>query len=181
MLIIVILFLRNCGGKVVKPPKSSTTIKTEIRWDTITKIVPTYIPKWGTRIINTTDTLILYKNIDTTEILKDYFASYAYFDTLSMDSVTILINDTISQNKIKNRSITYKMLYPTVTITKETILNKREFYVGLGAGGNVSQLSYVGVEILFRSKKKTALRLGVGVNQTFTPTFMGGLYWKLGK
>ena len=44
-------------------------------------------------------------------VLEEYFATYAYTDTLKKDSVTFIINDTISQNKILSRGIKYNLVY----------------------------------------------------------------------
>ena len=181
LLIVIILLLRQCGGKSI-PGKDRiiTKIKTVVEIDTITVFVPNYIPKWHDRIIPG-DTV--YKDIDTSAILEDYFAIYYYSDTIEDDSVKIIINDSISTNKIANRNLQYEILYPvkTIAITEEHYLNKREFYVGPHIGASVNALKYINVEVLFRSKKGTALSLGIGVDQKFQPQLQFGLYWKLRK
>ena len=87
--------------------------------------------------------------VDTLSILEDYFATYAYTDTLKKDSVTFIINDTISQNKILSRGINYSLVYPTKIISTEREVNKRELYIGFGLGGDKQQLSYLGRGIGF--------------------------------
>tara|TARA_R110001606_G_scaffold150312_4_gene290414 strand:- start:5618 stop:6073 length:456 start_codon:yes stop_codon:yes gene_type:complete len=150
----------------------------ETKWDTIREEVPIYIPKWNDRIeYRPSDTVY----IDTNKVLDDYFASYYYEDIISNDSITITIKDTISQNKIRNRSLKYDMLYPTITITRDSIVKGRGFYFGVGMGGSTTQLNYIGGEFLFKSKKRTAFGLGLGINRNFRLSLMGKLYWKLGK
>jgi hypothetical protein len=183
VLVIIILLLRNCKSDPKPNPVGTVVVKTETTWDTIREKIPTYIPKWYTQIEyrDTTIYSTLYKDVDTSEILKDYFATYVYFDTLAYDSINIRIKDTITQNRIKNRSIEYDLIYSTTTITRDSIVNNRGFYAGIGVGGSTSQLNYIGGEFLFKSKKRTAFGLGVGVNTKFEPVFIGKLYWKLGK
>lgn len=180
MLVLVIIFLRNCqGGK--KSPLPGTIVKERIvtKWDTIRKNTPTYIPKVDTIIHR--DTIKIPRNIDTTEILKDYFAYKYYIDTFQTDSITLLIYDTITENIIKSRNIALNILYPTITITRDSVVNNREFYMGIGIGTTLNNLNYVGAEALYRNKKRQAFGLGVGIDPTFQPVLMGKFYWKLGK
>lgn len=181
VLIVVILLLRWCSPNPSPEPEVIT--KTEIKWDTITKEITTYVPEWKDRFIPIRDTVWVesHQDIDTAAILEDYFSSYYYSDVISNDSVTITINDTISENKIKARNIKYDILYPTITITNETLINKRDFYVGIGVGGTPDHFNYIGAEGLFKSKKRTAIGLGVGINNEFKFTMIGKLYWKLGR
>lgn len=176
-LIIIILFLRNCSGDTNPTPDPTIITKIEYKWDTLHTETPIYIPKWKDRVKYKIDTIY----IDTNKVVEDYFASYYYEDSISNDSITITIKDTISRNKIKNRALKYSILYPTKTITRDSIVNKRGFYAGIGVGGTTSYLNYIGGELLFNSRKKTAFGIGVGVNQEFKPVFNGRLYWKLGK
>ena len=181
LLIVVLLLLRQCDKKVIDDEiKIITKTETITKIDTITVLVNNYIPKWNDRILPN-DTV--YKNVDTSAIIKDYFITYYYTDTIADDSVKIIINDSILKNKISNRNLQYEILYPTktITITEEHYLNKREFYVGPHVGASINALKYVGLEGLFKTKKRTAFGLGIGVDQKFEPQIQFGLYWKLGK
>lgn len=181
ILVIIIILLRQCSGGSPVKTKVITKIEKETVYDTITQTIPQYIPRWKERILYKDTTI--YKDIDTSAILEDYFAFYYYSDTIADDSISVVINDTISENKIKNRNINYSILYPitTVTITKEHYLNKREFYVGPNVGASLNALEYVGIEGLFKGKKRTAISLGIGVDQKFQPQLRLGLYWKLNR
>jgi hypothetical protein len=178
LVLIIILFIKSCSGNKPKP-LTTTTIKTEIKWDTVKTSIPIYIPKYHTKIVNKYDTL--WKDVDTSYILKDYFSSYVYFDTINKDSLTLVINDTITQNKIKNRKIDYKILYPTKTITIHTkeYINNRELYLGLGLGATINEISYINGGLLFKTKKKNIYNIGVGLNNNFQPIINGGIYRKL--
>ena len=179
-LIAVILLMRSCDGKS-SPVEPTVITKVEVKYDTIVKIVPEYVPKWYKKIEYSVDTLLVEKPIDTAAILKDYFATYVYEDVQKLDSLTLTIKDSVSQNKIASRSISYELLYQTKTITKETYLNNREFYWGLDIKGGINQLNYLGGNILCKTKKKNIYGIGIGVNQQFQPVISGQLCWKIGK
>lgn len=181
VLIVVILLLRQCGGKEIPGEDVIITkIETEIEIDTISVIVPKYIPQWRDKYLPSDTT---YLNVDTAAILQDYLAAYLYSDTIADDSVRIIINDSITRNQIAARDLKYEILYPikTITITEEHYLNKREFYVGPRIGASLNALEYVGVEAMLKTKKRTAIGLGIGVDQTFQPQLQFGIYWKLSK
>lgn len=179
VLVVVIILLRECKNGKEPEPEIERIVKIETKYDTIVKNVPTYIPEYRTRVVTKTihDTVKL--TIDTASILEDYFATYAYIDTVDADSINLVIFDTISQNKILSRSIDYSLIYPTTTITKEKIVNKTEFYVGFGLMGNKSQINYIGSEFMLRTKKKQAYGVGVGLNNEFQPVIGFKMYWKI--
>ena len=185
-LIIVIFLLRECRGeKSPIPTEPITVVKIETKYDTIVETVPTYIPKYKTRVKWKTktvhDTIKIHDTIpvDTASVLEEYFAAYAYTDTLKKDSVTFIINDTISQNKILSRGIKYNLVYPTTIIQTEREVNKRELYVGFGLGGDRQQISYAGSELILRTKKDKLYGVGIGVNNSFQPILTFKMNWKV--
>jgi hypothetical protein len=183
-LIIVIFLLRECKGESKGTPIEPVTIvKIETKYDTIVETVETYIPEYRTKVKWKTvhDTIEVHDTIptDTASILKDYFATYAYTDTLKTDSVTFIVNDTISQNRILSRGINYSLVYPTKIISTEREVNKRELYIGFGLGGDKQQLSYVGSELMLRNKKERIYGVGLGINNNFEPILTFKMSWKI--
>ena len=185
-LIIVIFLLRECRGeKSPLPAEPVTIVKIETKYDTIVETVPTYIPKYKTRVKWKTktvhDTVEIHDTIpvDTASVLEEYFATYAYTDTLKKDSVTFIINDTISQNKILSRGIKYNLVYPTTIIQTEREVNERELYVGFGLGGDRQQISYAGSELILRTKKDKLYGVGIGINNSFQPILTFKMNWKV--
>ena len=185
-LIIVIFLLRECKGESKGTPTEPVTIvKIETKYDTIVEKVETYIPeyrtkvKWKTKTVHDTVEVHDTVPVDTLSILEDYFATYAYTDTLKKDSVTFVINDTISQNKILSRGINYSLVYPTKIISTEREVNKRELYIGFGLGGDKQQLSYLGSELMLRNKKERIYGVGLGINQNFEPILTFKMSWKV--
>jgi len=183
-LVIVIFLLRECKGESKGAPIEPVTIvKIETKYDTIVETVETYIPEYRTKVKWKTvhDTIEVHDTIptDTASILKDYFATYAYTDTLKTDSVTFIVNDTISQNRILSRGINYSLVYPTKIISTEREVNKRELYIGFGLGGDKQQLSYVGSELMLRNKKERIYGVGLGINNNFEPILTFKMSWKV--
>jgi hypothetical protein len=113
--------------------------------------------------------------------LSDYYAIKTYEDKQVLDSLNLVITDTISQNQILGRKIAYNFTYPRKTIKETIYLNKRELYFGVGVTGNPDQLQYLGGEMVYKNKKRQAYGLGVGVDQNLVPVISIRMYWKLGK
>lgn len=183
VLVAIILLMRECSGKEGKGIAKNepiTITQTVTKWDTVTIDSLVYIPKWKTKIETIHDTVPA--NIDTLDILKDYYTKYFYTDTLDLDSLgSIVINDTISRNSILFREIQPNIFIPTTTVTNTVYINKREFYGGFGLKGRTDQINYLGGELLYRTKNKQVYGAGVGLNQDFQPVLGFSMYWKLGK
>ena len=187
VLVIIILLMRSCSGG--DDPVVIT--KTEIKYDTITNEITSYVPKLTTRIVREidtiTDSLYIVKHdtlygdvfIDTAKILEDFFAQYGYKDTQDHDSIKFVINDTISKNQILSRDVKFTYVKPTITITK--YINRREFYVGLGIMGTPQRLSFVGPQLNYKDKKRNLFGLGVGIDSDLQPVVSVNFAWRIGK
>jgi hypothetical protein len=185
-LVIVIFLLRECrGNKSSLPTEPVTIVKVETKYDTIVKEVKSYIPKyvekieWKTKTVHDTVEIHDTVPIDTLSVLDDYLSARVYNDTLKEDSITLIINDIISQNRIMSRNVKYSLVYPTTIIQTEREVNKRELYVGFGIGGDRQQLSFVGSELLLRNKKERIYGVGLGINQNFKPILTFKMSWKV--
>ena len=105
-----------------------------------------------------------------------------YSDTVSLDSFgNIVINDTITENKIVFRKIKPNIYIPTTTITRDSLISKNEFYYGFGLAGNQEQFNYIGGELLWRSKRKKVIGVGLSINQNLQPVVSLRMMWKIGK
>ena len=178
VLIVVIFLMRSCSGK-------GTPVEPQIIRDTIVESViiekeyPVYVPK--VKYITKVNIDTFSTPIDTSAILSDYYAIKTYEDKQVLDSLNLVITDTISQNQILGRKIAYNFTYPRKTIKETIYLNKRELYFGVGVTGNPDQLQYLGGEMVYKNKKRQAYGLGVGVDQNLVPVISARMYWKLGK
>ena len=175
LILVVIILLQKCGdgGKKVL----TDTVRTiDTSYVTVEREIPTYVPQWRTRVEHDT-----VHDIDTAYVSGDYYATYVYNDSLINDTLKLYINDSITQNKIKNRHLKYSLTYPTITITDVITENKREYYIGGGLAGGKSGLASLGPEFLFRNTNRQAYGLGVGLNGQLKPVVSLKFYWKLEK
>jgi hypothetical protein len=176
VLVLIIILMRTCS--TTPPTKPKTITKTTIEYIPVTDTVPEYIPRWREKIVVQIDSF--KEPIDTTEILNDYYSKYYYIDTLKVDTFGfVIVNDTISRNKIASRIIEYNLLVPITTIEKTSYINEREWYIGVGA--NINRLNYVGGELLYKNKKYQAYGLGIGINNQLSPIISGRMYWRINK
>lgn len=124
-------------------------------------------------------------DVDTTAILKDYFAKIPYTDIVALDTIgTIQINDTISKNRIISRSFVFDYKIPIIRetlIVKEKPVNQLYF----GGGINFDQTDFLNstnVGLLFKSKKDKIFLINIGMSlngNTVKSYIGGGLYWKI--
>lgn len=163
ILIFVFFYGRKCGKDSVKP-----TIITLTNIDTVfdeTKIIDTqYIPIIHRISKYDIDTFYLTKK-DTITILGDYFSKKYYSDTAIIEYGSIVINDTISMNKILSRGLEARLYVPT--IQKTFTLEKPEtntIYLGLNANGGSQNYFYsIGGDVSILNKKGRMWSLGVKV------------------
>jgi hypothetical protein len=184
VLIIVILLLRQCSGDggEITPSEPTIVTKVETKYDTITIDKKVYVPKWKTKIVTQVDSILVNTPIDTLEVLKDYYAKNVFVDKIELDSLGfVTITDTILKNTLINRLVESEIIIPTTTVTQTEYINPREFYIGFGLNGTSKQFNYVGGSILYRTRKKQAFGLGIGLNDQFQPIISTQFLWKLGK
>ena len=184
VLIVVILLLRQCSGDggEITPSEPTIVTKVETKYDTITIDKKVYVPKWKTKIVTQVDSILVNTPIDTLEVLKDYYAKNVFVDKIELDSLGfVTITDTIWKNTLFNRLVESELIIPTTTVTQTEYINPREFYVGFGLNGTSKQFNYIGGSILYRTRKKQAFGLGIGLNDQFQPIISTQFLWKLGK
>jgi len=187
ILIIIIILQQTCGGKkipakcpdIVKPKKEVVVDTLEIE---IEKKVS--VPVWRTKV----DTIIqidtqyvdIVQPVDTVGIIRDYYQTYLYIDTLDLDSLgNIILTDYIGQNLILERGFSSNLKIPKETITNIEYLNTYEFYTGMNASFNRTNIGFMGFEGVLRNKRGNLFTLGVGVNRQQEPMISTGIYWQI--
>jgi hypothetical protein len=120
---------------------------------------------------------------DTIRIVSDYMRTYAYSDTIKVDSNTFVINDTISQNKIQSRGFEAKITEKTIltTITKES---KAKNSLYLGFRGDLSEsngLEVLSPGIVLNAKNKALIGLNLNISKNYNIGYSFGAYIKIGK
>ena len=175
----VLLFLqRGCSSTPPVEPKVITEVVT--KWDTVKVEKTEYVPKVVEKVVVNIDTFSA--PIDTTAVLKDYYAKYFYTDTIQLDTLgSIIVNDTITRNLISFRDVQSDIFIPTTTITNTVYLYKREFYGGVSVGATNQAVQNINAELLYVNKKRQAYGFGVGLNPQFQPVYTVRMYWKIGK
>lgn len=183
ILVIVILLMQQCNEKKTEPIDTKVVTVTETVWDTLEVEKKVYVPKWRTKVVKETDTVevIIQQEVDTMSILKDYYTQYIYNDTLLLDSLGyITLTDTITQNKIMARNSNYQIQIPTNTLRETIYVNNREFYAGFGARTNGSNISWMGLEGLYRNKKGNIFTIGLGTDTENKLSVGGSVHWRIG-
>ena len=191
IILIVLLLLQGWYYRNSTPVEPTIITKVETKWDTITIQSLEYVPKLVDKVITKyetvykVDSVLVNVEVDTANILKEYFAKNVYVDKIVLDtfgSVTLI--DTISQNKIYSRKYTSDILIPTNTITNNIYINDKGFYAGGSLGINQKMLHSISGEILYKTKNSTIFGVGLGLgvdNNLLSPVISGKAYWKIGK
>jgi hypothetical protein len=131
-------------------------------------------------VIIDTDTTTIH---DTVHILSDYMRIYAYSDTINQDSNIFVINDTISQNRIKSRSFESKITEKTIYV-KEFYAEKAKYRLFYGIRGDFSQsngLEVLSPGLMLSAKNKALIGLNLNINKNNNMSYSGSLYFKIGK
>jgi len=168
---------------------SSSAVIESIKTDTVYQTKVTTKWKQGKDIpyvIIATDTVqdsIQYFVHDTIRIISDYMRTYAYSDTINLDSNTFVISDTISQNKIQSRRFEAKITEKTIltTITNEA---KSKNTIYLGFRGDLSTLK--GLEVLspgivLNVKNKALMGINIDLGLNGQIRYGAGIYFKISK
>jgi hypothetical protein len=189
-LIIVILLMRTCDGDK-KEIKKGDSIKingkkyeiVDHRRDTTYITKDSIVYKKGDDIkVEVKVPVYIHTNIDTQEILKDYFSRRFYIDTLNLGEKSfVIVKDTITENKILSRvfvsSITERFINDTLFLAEPL---KRQLFIGLQVGFDRKDiLNYGGLNLLYKDKKEKIFGLGLGINSNSQPTVMSSVHWKI--
>jgi len=184
VLVIIILLMSKCsGGDSSRPVDTKVVTETKIVWDTLEVEKKVYIPKWRTKVETKYDTTYVEvpAEVDTMDILKDYYSKYVYVDTLFLDTLGyITLVDTVTENKIFNRTNIPEIRIPTKIQKDVVYINEREFYAGMGARTNGKNISWMGLEGLYKTKKGNTFTLGIGTDNENNLSVGGGVHWRIG-
>ncbi len=117
-------------------------------------------PPQGTLTLISTSFIPVPQDVDTAQILRDYFATYTYTQEVRDSAICANITDVISKNNIVKRDFTYKMLMPQ-TIKSTTINvkpNYKSFFVGFTIGGNANKFA-IGPGVFYETNKRNLIGL----------------------
>ena len=173
LLVLVLLFFVLGDSTYIKDDHIITRVDTLIKDTTIYKY------KKGKDIpFVVLDTIYQVDEIhDTIKIISDYSRTYAYYDTLKIDSAQyIYVSDTISQNKILGRGYGGHFVEKTIRI-ETTKIKPDRFAVYWGVLGDYREFDKkvgFGFGLAFKMPKNGLFTLGATTNQ-----YSIGIYKKL--
>lgn len=158
LVVIFILLFRTCGNN---PDSHIVVIHDTIPGDPLPIEKPVYIPK--PVYIDTGSIKWLSGEpipTDTSEILKDYFATRFYSDTLNNDSSMLaVVNDSIRANRIVSRKFTYQNRRATAINTTIIQPPKKESLIKV-YGGAFAGYSVKSNRVIVGPELTLALRQG---------------------
>jgi len=181
---LIVFYMLGCNhGKRLACPvnKDTVSVKHDTIWSKV-EVDTQYVPKWDTIIhelpVPFYDTLYLPElvNVDTIAILKDYFAKRYYKDSQAVFDGYVLINDTISQNRITHREFIAKFKIPHDSTTVTLHQPKRSiFYLGAGIMGNNNGNILKGVSgsLAYKTKNDYIYELSTSFIQNNKPLYEG--------
>ena len=177
IIIAIILFVRTCTPKFGGLFGSKTDTIQVLR-DTITYYTVTdtqYIPKLTTlkgKIVTMhhRDTI---RSTDTIRLIERPNERAFYSDKQLVAGGSVLIEDSVYQNRITYRKLTTDL--PTTTITNTITLkeNRNVVYAGLGAIGNKDQLS-VGGDLSLKTRNDNMYSAGAYISTTGSVQYQFG-------
>jgi hypothetical protein len=164
ILVFVIFLLLNSAVSLKGLPTIIEKIDT-VRTDTT-------IYKWkkGKDILKDTtiyDTTIIFVNVDTSVILKEFFAKNVFKDTLVLPEGIVALKDTISENKIYGRSYDAKLTQKTIVKVREIRIPppapKPSLYWGLMVTKKEDVLGYGG-GVIYKSPNSGIIQFNITSN-----------------
>lgn len=189
-LIIIILVMRACSGEG-DTGKPETINVNGHAYEVVDKRTDTvYVPKdtivykpgkvlWKDKPIY----LPISPNVDSLKVIKDYYSTIVYRDTLylSKNMGYVSVTDTISQNKIIGRLWSARLKKETIhetTIVKEPA--RTQLYIGGTVGFDTkSPINFVGPTLMLKTKSDRVYLLSAGYGVDQRTIIQGGLLWKI--
>jgi hypothetical protein len=184
ILAVIIFYQKGCSDK--KTPGSTVNIggtdyevlKHEI--DTFYQTDTQEFYRKGKDIVSIVEVVKeIPADIDTLSILRDYYARVFYKDTFKLkDSLGyIVINDTITTNRIYSRGFASYINVPTI---RETLyLKELKNTLFFGPAIQLGKTPSFGGDLHLKTKKDLLLGFGLGLNLNTSAYFRGSIGWKI--
>ena len=132
-----------------------------------------------------------YMSVDTASILRAYYFTNSFIDTLKLNNNQgfVYLNQTVSENKIASRnwSATVKPKIVREPAPEPPPIKNQVFFGINGAVSKEDWVNSMGMGVILKTKKDHLYQVGIGVaNRTvdgvsgeFRPYIGGGVYWKI--
>jgi hypothetical protein len=181
-----LIFLRGDNNTITKQVVKE--VPGEVVHDTVS--VPEYL-EGETIYLDSIVYVPTLVQVDTAEILKDFYAKILLNDTIKLNNNQgfVYLSDSISKNNIVSRKWSAR-IKPKIVREPAPEPPKVRNQVYIGLNGALSEKDFVnslGTSILFKTKDDKIFQVGVGVanrtfdgySGTFIPYINGGVYWKI--
>lgn len=191
IVLLIIILLQRCGGgrhpeNPTVPQITRDTVwvhkdSTITRQPQIIKTITVPIEQWNTEYLP--DTSSMSKLIaQYNELASKFLALNISKDSIVVDSIgKVFITDTVTNNMIKNRRLTYNFKFPTITNTIILPEPKRtQWYVGgtlQGEQGNL--ISQINANLLIKNKRDQMFGGYVGLNKSGALQIGLSSFWKI--
>lgn len=189
VVLLVIILLQRCSKEpvVVEQPKiirDTTWVykdSTITRQPQIIKTITVPVEQWNTEYLPDTSSMaILVKQYN--ELASKFLALNISVDSLTVDTIgKVYITDTVTNNVIKNRKLSYNLKFPTITNT--IILpepKKTQWYVGGTIQGEQGAIiSQINANLLIKNKKDQIFGGSVGLNNSGALQIGLSSFWKI--
>lgn len=80
--------------------------------------------------------------IDTLAILSDYYLKRSYNDSISNDSITIYLKESVCKNELERSHVGYRWKVPNMTIKEVVVKEKQLMYLGVEPNVNLKKLEF---------------------------------------
>lgn len=184
VLIGIIILQRACSKPYPCPDGGKPQVVTVIDTQYITNVVEKPVYKPGKVKYLPGEEIPVFIPIDTAAILKDYYATRVYNDTVAIDSIGYAyIEDSVSKNEIQARRFSARYTVPVIKETTTITIPpkpKTQLYIGIEAGGSkINPINYFGPALVLKTKKDQMYSAGLGytVDQGFG--VKAGILWKI--
>lgn len=176
LIVIGVLFIqRECSRPTPAEPETIV----EYIYDTIIDIDTVNIPVPYEVVTTVWDTIIKYElqDVDTAEILRDYFAVRLYSDTIiNNDELRVVLNDSVHQNRLwGERVVEYQNFRPVSAECPECPKPATKVFIGGSILGSPTQFG-AGPTVGLLTKRDNLYTLDYDV---LNKTYKVSMYWKL--
>ena len=195
LFLLIVIILEYCNPKGIMPNRViySNSIDSipypvhdTIPYETEVEVeVPVEVPV----TIEVHDTITL--PVDTMLIMKNFYVKNPISEVLTLPNGigTIVLNETITENKVMDRSFTNpkvkkQVVYDTIRFPEKPM---GKLYYGVNVSSNdIDFVNSIGFGVMYKTKEDKIYRVDIGVNNRvfdgtlgrLTPYVGGGVYWK---
>lgn len=148
IVIAILILMQNCSGEQKELVSSIDTIwiPSEDNQHSIKlpKIIEKPVP-YIVEVPTAGDTIWMppiKTKIDTLAILSDYYLKRSYNDSISNDSITIYLKESVCKNELQRSSVGYRWKVPNIAIKEVVLKQKQLLYLGVEPNVNLKKLEF---------------------------------------